>query len=160
MKIKDIMDENFQDYKRPSMMIATCKCDWKCLKEKNLDYSICQNSQIAKQKDYDVSVEYLFNRYINNPITSAIVFGGLEPFLQFDEILDFIKYVRNHKCDDPIVIYTGYYPNEIQVEINKLKQFQNIIIKYGRFIPNSEKRYDSILGITLNSNNQYAERIS
>ena len=161
MKIKDIIDENFQDYKKPSMMIATCKCDWKCCTEQGLDVSICQNSSIAKQKDYEVSIEDLLDRYLNNPITSAIVIGGLEPMLQFQDILQLVNCLRLEKlCNDPIVIYTGYYPSEINKQINELKQYKNIIIKFGRFIPNSEKRYDNVLGITLNSKNQYAERIS
>jgi len=37
---------------------------------------------------------------------------------------------------------------------------KNIIIKYGRFIPDKEKHYDEVLGIYLASDNQYAERIS
>ena len=41
-----------------------------------------------------------------------------------------------------------------------LKNYDNIIIKYGRYIPNQPSRYDSILGVTLASDNQYAERIS
>jgi len=40
-----------------------------------------------------------------------------------------------------------------------LKDFDNIIIKYGRFIPGQEKHYDEILGVYLASNNQYAERL-
>ena len=160
MKIKDIVDENFQDYKKPSMMIATCKCDWKCCIEQGLDTSVCQNSDIAKQKDYEVSIENLLDRYLHNPITSAIVIGGLEPMLQFKDVLQLITCLRSEKCcDDDIVIYTGYYPNEIETQIQQLKKFKNIVIKFGRFIPNSEKRYDDILGIALNSKNQYAERI-
>ena len=160
MKIKDIIDENFQDYKKTYMMIATCVCDWKCCTDLKLDISICQNSQIAKQKDYDISIKALYNRYKDNPITSAIVIGGLEPFLQFSDIFELIKYVREQGCEDDIVIYTGYYPNEIEDNINDLRQFQNIIIKFGRFIPNRDKRYDDILGVVLNSDNQYSERIS
>ena len=42
----------------------------------------------------------------------------------------------------------------------KLKQYDNIIIKFGRFIPNQEKHYDEVLGVELASPNQYARRIS
>ena len=160
MKIKDIVDENLQDNKKPSMMIATCKCDWKCCIEQDLDISTCQNSDIAKQKDYEVSIEDLLNRYLNNPITSAIVIGGLEPMLQFKDVLQLVTCLRYQKhCNDDVVIYTGYYPQELEKEIKQLKEFKNIVMKFGRFIPNSDKRYDDILGITLNSQNQYAERI-
>ena len=62
--------------------------------------------------------------------------------------------------DDDIVIYTGYNYDEIKEQINTLKYYKNIIIKFGRFIPNQPHHYDKILGIELSSPNQYAERIS
>ena len=44
--------------------------------------------------------------------------------------------------------------------MNLLKKYKNIIIKFGRYIPNRPKKYDNILGIDLVSDNQYAEVIS
>lgn len=137
------------------MMLATCCCDWKCLKELNLDISICQNSQIAQQKNIEVSIESIINRYLNNPITQAVVIGGLEPMLQFEEVLEFVKQFRKYSNDD-IVIYTGYYPEEIQDKIKELMQYKNIIIKFGRYIPNKDKRFDEVLGVWLASDNQFA----
>lgn len=58
------------------------------------------------------------------------------------------------------MVYTGYYKEEILEEIEQLKQYSNIIIKFGRYIPNEKKHYDEILGIDLASSNQYAEKIS
>ena len=46
---------------------------------------------------------------------------------------------------------------EILEKINLLSHYKNIIIKYGRFIPNSESIFDDILGVKLISSNQYAE---
>lgn len=87
-----------------------------------------------------------------------MVLGGLEP-LDSDELLHLITLFRE-QSDDDIVIYTGYTEEEIQKQIKQLKGFENIIIKFGRFIPNQEKHYDEILGIELASPNQYARRIS
>ncbi|MGN1044209.1 MAG: 4Fe-4S cluster-binding domain-containing protein [Acutalibacteraceae bacterium] len=158
--IKEIIDENFQDYKKASMFIATSKCDFKCMKELGLDCSICQNMPVSKMPNKSISIPEIFKRYKNNPLTSAIVIGGLEPILQFDEMLELISYFRKLKCNDDFVIYTGYYENEIKKEIQLLREFKNIIIKYGRFIPNSEPIYDAVLGVTLNSGNQHAVKIS
>ena len=160
MQVKTIIDEDFTNYKKSSMFIATCYCNWKCCIEQGLDKSICQNSEIAKQKNIEISADEIFSRYISNPITNSIVVGGLEPFLQFEEVYELIKCFRDNKCVDDFIIYTGYYDYEISDKINKLKQFQNIIIKYGRFMPNHQPHYDEVLGINLISNNQYAERIS
>lgn len=160
MKVKAIMDENFQDYKKAAMFIATSKCNWKCCTEGGFDKSICQNSIIAKQKDIDISTDEIFSRYIENPITKAIVIGGLEPILQFEDIVQLIKKFRYKKCNDTFVIYTGYNKNEIVSQVEILKRMKNIVIKFGRYIPNQEPHYDEVLGIKLASDNQYAERIS
>ena len=141
------------------MLIATCFCNWKCLKEQNLDISICQNSQLVLNNIIDIPTERLIKRYLNNPISKAVVIAGLEPMLQFDEVLEFVQEFRE-KSQDDIVIYTGYYENEVAEQIEKLKKFENIIVKFGRFIPNGNKRYDDILGVWLASDNQYAVKIS
>jgi pyruvate-formate lyase-activating enzyme len=140
MNIKYIMDENFQDYKKPSMLIATCKCDWKCLKEQCLDLSICQNSELTKQKNIDMPIQVIIDRYINNTITKAVIIAGLEPMLQFDEVIQFVKEFRDVSNDD-IVIFTGYYPEEISDKINELIEYKNIIVKFGRYKHQSNKKY-------------------
>lgn len=153
------MDQDIVNYKKTSMFIATCFCDFKCCKELDLDICICQNSPIAKSKIIDMSNDRIVKRYLKNKLTHAIVFGGLEPFKQFDELLNLIKCFRE-KTEDDIIIYTGYYKNELEKEIEQLKQFKNIIIKFGRYIPNKNIRHDDILGVTLASDNQYAEKIN
>lgn len=160
MKIKDIQDENFQDYKKTAMFICTNTCNWKCCIEANIPENVCQNNKIALQKTVDASPDYLYLRYKHNPITNAIIFGGLEPLLQIQELCEVIKYFRENNCNDDIVIYTGYYPEEVTQEIEQLKQFNNIIIKFGRYIPNRESKYDEVLGITLVSDNQFGVQIS
>lgn len=160
MKLKNVVLEDFVNYKNPSMFLITSFCDFKCCHEGNFDESVCQNNPLVQQKTKDISLEYLYNSYINNPITKAIVVGGLEPFLQFKELYDLIKYFRDNGCEDDFVIYTGYYKEEIIPEIETLKEFPNIIIKFGRYKPNEKEHYDEILGVKLASNNQYAERIS
>ena len=97
--------------------------------------------------------------YLKDGLEESIVFGGLEPMLQFQELISFIDKFRKISEDD-IVIYTGYYKTEVEKEIEILKKYKNIIIKFGRYIPNRKSRYDEVLGVTLASDNQYAEKIS
>ena len=80
--------------------------------------------------------------------------------LQFDDVLSLLKYFREHDCDADFVIYTGYYRNEIEDKIEQLAKYKNVIVKFGRYVPNQEKHYDEVLGVWLASDNQYAERIS
>ena len=141
------------------MFIATCYCDFKCCKELNLDICICQNSPIAKSKIIDVNNSKIVKRYLKNKLTEAIVFGGLEPFKQFEELYELISEFRKH-TEDYIIIYTGYYENELVEEIKALKEFKNIIIKFGRYIPGQEVHYDKTLGVNLANKEQYAKKIS
>lgn len=140
------------------MLIATHSCCFKCLTEQNLDLSICQNSHLNLSHTEESCIYDIINRYEENILSECIIFAGLEPMLQFDEIYEFINEFRK-KSDDDVIIFTGYYENEISEEINRLKNFKNIIIKFGRYIQNSEPRYDDVLKIKLISNNQYAKRV-
>lgn len=159
MLIKGLKDEDFVNYKLPCMFIVTSFCTFKCDIESGV--SCCQNSSLAKQPATNVSDDTIIQRYLNNPISKSIVFGGLEPMEQFGELCRFLdKLRREYKCGDDVVIYTGFNKDEISDELEKLRSFENIIVKFGRFVPDKEKRYDDILGITLSSPNQYAERIS
>lgn len=156
MNIKQLLDEDFVNYKKPSMFIGFPLCSWKC--ELECGEKVCQNSTLATSPNIEIDVDVICNRYIENDITSAIVFGGLEPFDSWNDLYNLIQKLRE-KTEDDIVIYTGYYKNEIENYIVELEEFKNIIIKFGRFVPNCEKHYDEVLGIYLASNNQYGERI-
>ena len=84
----------------------------------------------------------------------------MEPFDSFEDLAELIHFIRKEKqCYDPIVIYTGYNKGEDPVVENMLRKYENIIVKWGRFIAGQEPHYDEILGIKLASDNQYAELI-
>ena len=161
MRVQNIIDEDIVNYKKTSMFIGTIKCDGKCWKDLGMKKDLCQNNGLYNKPYFDYPDDTIIDRYIKNPISKAIVFGGLEPLLQKEELLSFIDRLRvKYRCDDDVVIYTGYYPWEVDEFVDKLVKYNNIIIKYGRYVPNKHKVLDPILGIELASDNQYAVKIS
>ena len=158
MKIKGITDEDFVNYKYPSMFIATSICSFKCEKECGIK-GMCQNHPLTTAPSIEFPDERIVKRFLSNDISKAVVFGGLEPFDQFEELLELVSKFRAQTSTD-IVIFTGYTELELSDKIQPLSQFKNIIIKFGRYIPNQKPHYDEVLGIELASNNQYAKRIS
>ena len=153
MKIKGLISEDFVNYKKPAMTIMFPYCTFKCGTE------YCQNSPLSKAEDIEMDISNIVIRYLNNHITESVVMQGLEPFDSWDDLSEFVKQLRE-STDDDIVIYTGYYKEEIIDKVEILRKYKNIIIKYGRFLYNDKPIFDDILGITLASSNQYAERIS
>lgn len=159
MEIKGLIDEDFSNYKEPSMFVIMPYCTFKCEKESGV--RCCQNSALAKSPVVTISSDEIIKRFCANNITKAIVFGGLEPMDSFQDLGRFVRLFRDkYHRDDTIVIYTGYNPTEIATQITLLAAYRNIIIKFGRYIPNATPRYDEVLGVELASNNQYAVRIS
>lgn len=159
MLVKFIIDEDFVNYKKPSMFIGFPTCNWKCEKECG-KRGICQNSALATSPSIDISIDKIVKRYLDNPITKAIVFGGLEPMDSWTEMIELIDKFRQSTEAD-IVIYTGYRMDEICEKASWLgSQYKNIIFKVGRFIPDSESKKDDLLGITLASPNQFGVKIS
>lgn len=157
MKLKNLLVEDFNNYKKPSMLIGFPYCTFKCEKECGLQ--VCQNKELVLSDGMDIQIEQIVNKYLSNNLTSAIVCGGLEPFDSWEDLIKLIDEFRK-VTDDDIVIYTGYNKNEIEYYIQQLSQYKNIIVKFGRFKPNQQKHYDEILGIYLASDNQYGEKIS
>ena len=84
----------------------------------------------------------------------------MEPFLQYEELDALIGLFREEGINAPFIIYTGYYPEEIQPALSLLKKYKNIIVKFGRYVPDKPHRYDEVLGIELSSDNQFAQQIS
>ena len=139
------------------MFINTSNCNFKC--DKECGKPVCQNSELAKAPNIEIDCEEVIERYLSNPITEAVVFGGLEPFDSFEELCNFIKIFRE-KSDDDIIIYTGYNYGEIKHLIGMLKSYDNIIVKFGRFIPDKPHKYDELLGVFLASDNQEAKNLN
>ena len=161
MRVKTIVDEDFVNYSKPSMFIGTISCGGKCCLEGGFPLSVCQNDGWRGNAPIDIRDEVIVKRYLQNQITHAIVLGGLEPMEQSDEVLALIKTLReDFDCHDDVVIYTGYYPDEVTAILDKLQVFDNIVVKFGRYVPNMKSRVDEVLGVELASNNQYAVRIS
>ena len=156
MLVKDIIDTDIVNYKDISMFIIFPYCTFKCGKE------LCQNSKVALMPNIEISINSIIKRYISNPISKALVCGGLEPFDSWNDLYQLVTNFRNNNIKDVIVIYTGYTSEEINNKgyIDKLKKYPNIIIKFGRFIPNQPHYYDDLLGVELTSSNQYSIRIS
>ena len=154
--IKQLVDEDFVNYKKPSMFIIFPKCTFKC--NKDCGRPVCQNYKVLEEPNIEISINAIVNRYLSNSITSAIVLGGLEPFDSEEELKELVFNFRDN-VQDPIVIYTGYTEEELfkNKTYKKIISLNNIIIKYDRFIPDQDNHYDDILGVKLASSNQYAK---
>ena len=182
MIIKGIIDEDFINYKKPSMVIMCPTCSFKC--DKECGEQVCQNSALATSPDIQIDNFSIVDRYLKNPITKAIVFSGLEPFDSFEDMYSIVYALRQrldswsqlwrfiwllrytYECNDDVVIYTGYDRDEISTMkradgffyIDSLILLRPIIVKYGRYKPNQKMKYDEVLGVNLASDNQYAVR--
>ena len=168
MTVKGIIDEDFVNYKKPSMLIAFPYCDFKC--DKECGRAVCQNSPLANEPNIEIKHYKIINRFFENDISEAIIFQGLEPLDSFADVLKLLAILRLPAFavfQIDVVIYTGYTKEELQNKIykdgesylEKLQKYPNIIIKYGRYIPDQEPHYDEVLGVNLASDNQYAERL-
>jgi hypothetical protein len=155
MKLKFLNELDFVNYKKPSMFIGAPSCTFKCGRMN------CQNSSLANEPIITIPTKQIIDKYRQNKMSEAIVFGGLEPFDNWNELLEFIKLLRReYFIRDDVVIYTGYNKDEIDPrKIELLTNLGNIIIKWGRYVPNEEPHFDEILGINLISSNQYAEKL-
>lgn len=169
MKIKFLTDVDVVNYKKTSMVVGMPYCDGKCWKDLNAhggnyDWSLCQNHSLIKGSSIDISINDLCKRYLSNPMTHAVVFAGMEPLLSMRQVAAFIVYLRGTgRSEDDVVVYTGYNEDEENViEFTNLLTtacVNNVIVKFGRYVPGQEPHLDPVLGVMLASDNQYARKI-
>ena len=159
MQLVNLIQEDFTNYKKPSLFLGFPKCSGKCNRVNG--QVVCQNESLKNAEKIEVSADEIMKLYTSNNITKALVCGGLEPLDTSEDLLEIIEAFRKVSNDD-IVIYTGYTETEVKNSLiyGKLLQYPNIIIKYGRYLMNQKKHFDKILGVYLASNNQYARPIS
>lgn len=164
MRVKEIIDEDFVNYKNPAMFIATYTCNFKC--DKECGRPICQNSSLVKEPTIEMEEKEIVERYFNNKITSAIVLGGLEPLDDTQEVFNLLCEIElylecNPTAAEPIIIiYTGYNKDEIKNTAQSFSVFDlPIIFKVGRFIPDQKPHYDKLLGVELASENQFSIKL-
>lgn len=154
MKLNGLIDIDFVNYKEPCLYISMPYCSFKC--NKDCGREVCQNYKMSNGSLIQYDVEDLIDRYISTPLSRAVVFSGLEPFDSLKDLEEFTQKFRTWS-EDPIIIYSGYTEEELEEEIEFFKNYTNIIIKFGRFIPDQEPHFDPILGVDLASPNQYAK---
>ena len=139
------------NYKKIGLYVALgITCTWKCEDCINIHY------KDIHPRHHTNSYE-LINSYLSNPLLSSLILSGLEPFDSFDSMLVLIENFRKFTKDD-IVIFTGYTEEELFNKINLIKNYNNIIIKFGRYMPSKPPVFDNILGIHLISDNQFAKK--
>lgn len=158
MKLKGIIDYDIVNYKEPVLTLEFPYCNFKC--DKLNKKPVCQNAQLTQEPNIEISGEEIWKLYTKNPLTRGFCFQGLEPLDSIMDLAELLNFIRRIKCcNDIIVIYTGYEKGENFIAENIIRKYNNIIIKWGRYIIGDEPHYDEILGVNLASNNQYAERI-
>lgn len=158
IRLRKVTAEDRVIYRLPSMVLYCCFCDFRCWPDK--DNNPCANAPYGKYPIVDVSFDRILRSYKKRESTRAIAIAGFEPLAQFEEVKNLIEFLRNGGVPDDVVIYTGYYPGEIKEQLDELRRFGNVVVKFGPFVPGLEGRYDEVLGVTLPSGNQYAERIN
>lgn len=159
MKLKGIIDYDCTNYKKPCLTLEFPHCSFKCDELNGIQ--CCQNGQLAREPDIEVSFESIWELYQSNPLTKAFCCQGLEPFDSLNDLWELIDYIRNSKhCTDEFIIYTGYNRDECSYALELLNGYPNIAIKWGRYLINNAPHYDDTLGIYLASDNQYAEWVS
>ena len=96
MLVKDIIDTDIVNYKDVSMFIIFPYCTFKCGKE------LCQNSKVTLMPNVDISIDSIIERYISNPMSKAIVCGGLEPFDSWNDLYQLVTKFRDNNIKDVI----------------------------------------------------------
>lgn len=152
MLLSGFEEENFTNYRWPTMTVGFPACSFKCGRW-------CQNINLGSSPRIEIPTEMIVRRYLANSITKGIVCAGLEPIDTFGMLMGLLESFRE-RTSDVAIVYTGYDEFEIPDQTERLRDVGNIIVKYGRYVPNQQGHFDEVLGVSLASDNQYAMRLA
>ena len=116
-------------------------------------FELCDKNHESHMKNVTLSTKTIIERYMKNSLVESLVLSGLEPFDNFEDMKILIRDFRTF-LDDDIVIFTGYDDIEIDDKIEELEIYNDIYVKFGRYIPNRNEIFDELLGTELASDNQ------
>ena len=153
MNVKIVSDYKRQFYKKYSLVIRF-------------------NSSVNKS----VSSADIYNYYLSHPKFKAFVISGIDISVNAFDLTQIVDEIRNKQhCLDDIIIWSEYTEEELNGEPDKeydkinfekvhavykqLQQYENIIVKFGRYVPGDKPHPDELLGVDLSSDNQYAKFI-
>ena len=103
MIVKNIIDQDFCQYKKPCMTIVFPSCSFKC--DKECGESVCQNSALALSPDIEIDTYTVVKRFLENEMVNTLCCAGLEPFDTPRDLNRLISLLRFCECDDEIIIY-------------------------------------------------------
>lgn len=158
MTLKGIIDTDYVQYYKPCMTLMFPKCSFKCDKESGRQ--ICINNRLTQSPNIEINVYTIIERYLSNDMVDTLCCAGLEPFDSPAELNRLLSLLRFCECDDDVLIFTGYTEDEVNEQFKWIYAHKNIIIKFGRFLPETPAVFDDLLQKKLASRNQYAKRIT
>ena len=103
-------------------------------------------------QDYWPEIKTIMAPSYKDAVEKLIIKYGTE--LDDDKILDSIddwQQLSEYLNDKYTIDY------HIKAFEKVFRMYGNIIVKYGRYVPNQKPHYDELLGILLASDNQYAK---
>ena len=56
----------------------------------------------------DVEIETIANNFLANPYLDGLTISGGEPLLQYEALIELLKYIRSKNNNMNIILYTGY----------------------------------------------------
>lgn len=168
MKVLEIKPNDFANYRDPmgrsSLFVGMGSCDWKCCVEAGISPSVCQNYELVHSMPKEIDARLLIAKYIGE--SRSIVVGGLEPLRDMGGLLELAEAFHDASVfggPSIFVLYTGYELDEVRDKIADVQKELGadvaFIVKFGRFVPGKEEKFDPVLGVKLASPNQHAEVI-
>lgn len=130
VRIAGIVNESIVDGPGIRMAIFVQGCPHKC--------EGCHNPQTHDfDSGSDVLIDEIIEKMGKNPILKGITLSGGEPFCKAPELYMIAKAAHEKKLD--VITYTGYSIEEILNEVEKNRDFKNLLLETdtlidGRFI--------------------------
>jgi pyruvate-formate lyase-activating enzyme len=150
IRYKSITHERVEDAPFVGALICAVSCSIGC--------KDCFNESVKQEPNRCSYIPNILDEIQANPFNEGVILAGLEWSSQPKELIALVKEATKRHL--PIIIYTGYTSDQFIRRVPRIKEFPNVLIKYGSFNQNLRSFEHKEYGVNLASTNQHIQKIS
>jgi len=150
IRYKSITHERVEDAPFVGALVCALDC--------NIGCKGCFNQSLKEAPIFYKKADEIMDEIMSNPFNEGVILAGLEWSLQPTELLALVKSatVRNM----PVIVYTGHDINTFLRRVPLIKQFTEVLVKYGAYDESKLSLTHEAYGIKLASTNQHIDSIA
>ncbi|MCH4890037.1 radical SAM protein [Acidaminobacter sp. JC074] len=150
IRYKSITHERLEDAPFVGALVCALDC--------NIGCKGCFNQSLKEAPIFYKKADEVLDEIMSNPFNEGVILAGLEWSLQPSELMAMIKSCASKNI--PVIVYTGHKIETFLRRVPKIKNYPEVLIKYGAYDESKLSLTHEAYGVRLASTNQNIQSVA